>query len=148
MDIDLHWLDTHADTALTAHGDLATDDGLRTAVLLSLFTDRRAASDDALPDGSSDRRGWWADAWPAAAGDQFGSRLWLLHREKQMLTVVARAQTYAKEALAWIREDGIAANVQINAEAVRMGVLGLRVVVSRPDGRVFDDHYQMHVEAR
>ena len=35
---------------------------LTTAVLISLFTDRQARSDDVIPDGTTDQRGWWADS--------------------------------------------------------------------------------------
>lgn len=35
-------------------GDLATDRDLETAVLISLFTDRRASDDDVVPDGTDD----------------------------------------------------------------------------------------------
>lgn len=51
---------------------------LRRAVTISLFSWRRAASDDALDD--ADRQGWWGDCAPSEAGDQIGSRLWLLRR--------------------------------------------------------------------
>jgi phage gp46-like protein len=47
-----------ADLALIDN-DLASDRGLETAVLLSLFTDRRAQPDDVPPSGDpADRRGW------------------------------------------------------------------------------------------
>ena len=40
--------------------DLATEEGLYTAVVISLFTDARADKDDELPAGENDsRRGWW-----------------------------------------------------------------------------------------
>jgi phage gp46-like protein len=61
-DLALHLIDTGAgqppriDVRLDG-GDLSTDDGLETAVLLSLITDRRAEADDVLPDGGTDRRG-------------------------------------------------------------------------------------------
>ena len=45
--------------------DLQGDDGLFTAVIISLFTDRRANADDPLPDericALPDPRGWWGD---------------------------------------------------------------------------------------
>ena len=56
-----------ADLALDGLG-LASDGGLGTAVLLSLFTDRQAALDDVLPAGATDRRGWWGDVVPLADG--------------------------------------------------------------------------------
>jgi phage gp46-like protein len=121
------------DVALDA-ADLATDAGLETAVILSLFVDRRAEPDDALPDGGEDRRGWWADAWPGVEGDRIGARLWLLAREKETLATLRRAEEYAEEALAWLIEDGVARRVGVTAERVRAGLLGLSVEIQRPDG--------------
>jgi phage gp46-like protein len=77
---------------------LTQDEGLETAVLLSLFSDRIARQDDVLPSGD-DRRGWWADAYAEIEGDAWGSRLWLLSREKQTASVLRRAEEYASEAL-------------------------------------------------
>lgn len=130
--------DQGADYALAALG-FAEDDGLETAVILSLFTDRRAEDDDTLPSGD-DRRGWWADAFPAAPGDLIGSRLWLLHREKQIPQTLTRAREYAEEALAWLVDDGVAARVDVTAEVVRSGVLGLTVEIQRTGSTVA--HYR------
>lgn len=124
-------------------GDLAPDDGLETAIILSLFTDRRALPDDPLPDGSDDRRGWWADAW--AEQGPVGSRLWLLEREKDTRDVVNRARDYAEEALQWLVDDGIAERIEVMAGWVEPsgalteqktatiipGVLGLGAVIYR-----------------
>lgn len=114
-------------------GDLASDGTLRTAVVLSLFLDARAKDDDEIPDGSADRRGWWADAY-GRLPDSFGSRLWLLSREKQLPSVLARAKEYAEEALAWLVTDGAARSVLVTPEITRQGVLGLLVEIERPDG--------------
>jgi phage gp46-like protein len=128
------------------NGDLATDRGLLPAVLVSLFTDRRANGDDVLPGdvqgrtgiaGTGDRRGSWQDQFQAVAGDLPGSRLWLLSREKQLPDVLQRAQTYAEESLAWLIEDGIAKSVAAPAEWVAPGVLGLRIVILLVDGSRF-----------
>lgn len=121
-----------ADLALDGAA-LATDEGLRTAVIVSLFTDARARDDDPLP-AEGDRRGWWGDAVPAVPRDRIGSRLWLLSREKRLQSVVARAHDYAAEALAWLVDDGIVASVQVEAEAIGDQTLGLRVEIVRPGG--------------
>ncbi|VUX47847.1 conserved hypothetical protein [Candidatus Defluviicoccus seviourii] len=119
-------------------GDLVTDDGLETAVTLSLFTDRRAQEGDALPGGApaqynGDRRGWWGDALTADA--PLGSRLWLLSREKTLAETAARARTYAQEGLAWLRRAGIAERVDVVATAVPAeSRIELDVVVTRPEG--------------
>lgn len=110
---------------------LATEEGLRTAVLISLFTDARAADGDQLPDGGADRRGWWADTWPEVEGDLTGSHLWLLAREKQVPAVLSRAERYARAALQWLIDDGIAAAVEVVASFPRVGVILLEVTVQR-----------------
>lgn len=115
-------------------GDLAAEDGLRTAVILSLFTDRRARPDDILPEADADRRGWWGDVAAASPDDQIGSRLWLLSREKRRPEVVARAREYAEEALAWLVRDSVARSVKVEAEITPQGWLGLGVVIERPGG--------------
>jgi phage gp46-like protein len=111
---------------------LAEDAALETAVLLSLFSDRRAEPDEAPPDGSDDRRGWWADAYPAAVGDRLGSRLWLLSRSKGTAAVLALARSYAEEALAWLVEDGVAERVEVAAERQGAERLALEVAIHRP----------------
>ena len=124
-------------------GDLVAEGSLRTAVILSLFLDRRADDDDILPNGSDDRRGWWADTVApmtdygigggSASGDHIGSRLWLLSREKQLAGVLERARHYAEEALTWLVEDGVATAVQVTATNPRQGWLALEVTITLPD---------------
>jgi phage gp46-like protein len=128
-DIRTAFKDFSGDWELLSPG-LAEDDGLETAVIISLFTDRRAEADDELPAGD-DRRGWWGDALAEVEGDRIGSRLWLLSREKQLPQVLARAREYALEALQWLIEDGVASAVDVTAEIVRQGVLGLSVEIRR-----------------
>lgn len=123
--------------------DLQLDDGLNTAILVSLFSDRRARTDDQLPGASDDRRGWWADAYPQIDGDLIGSRLWLLSREKELAETLRRAREYAQEALDWLVADGIAARVEVTPSVPRRGVLQLAVAVRRADGR--QENYQYDV---
>ena len=123
MDIGLFYKEKLGFDLWLTGGSLVTDEGLRTAVIVSLFSERRAEPADALPDGSSDRRGWWGDAYAAAEGDRIGSRLWLLGREKDLAAVARRAEEYARESLAWFLEDGIARAVTVAAD-VAGGLLG------------------------
>lgn len=130
-DIAIRW-DTAAGDLLVEADDLAVDDGLETAVILSLFCDRRAEPGDQLPSATDDLRGWWGDAVPDVDADRIGSRLWLLSRSTLSEAVVARAEEYAREALAWLLEDKVAEAVDVTAEVVRYGVLGLAVSITRP----------------
>lgn len=126
-------LEQGVDYALAALG-LELDDSLETAVIMSLFTDRRAEDDDRLPFGESDRRGWWGDAYADVPSRKIGSRLWLLEREKQLPEVLVRAREYALEALQWLVDDGRAARVDVEASFPRTGVLGLEVTLWLPAG--------------
>ena len=122
------------DIALDA-GRLATDDGLRTAILISLFTDARARPDDRLPDDGGDPRGWWGNTHAPVSGRELGSRLWLLGRRKQLPAVLAEAKGYAEEALAWLIKDGIASRVEVDAFIPRDEMLGLAIAITRPNGQ-------------
>ena len=118
-DIALEWYSDlgFAEPAIVAN-DLKPDDGLRTAILISLFTDRRAELGDILPDLAADRRGWWADAVSEIEGDRIGSRLWLLARSKRENQVLDRARQYVREALAWLVEDRICEDFTVAADWV------------------------------
>ncbi len=110
---------------------LADDDGLATAVIISLWTDRQANADDVLPSGT-DRRGWWGDELSATAGDKIGSRLWLNDSAKQLASVLLQDRAYAIEALQWLIDDGVASAVDVVASNPRTGVRALAVAITRP----------------
>ena len=103
----------------------AHDDGLGTAALISLFTDRRASADEVA--APAERRGWVGDALAEVESDRIGSRLWLLKREKQTEETRQRAEEYAREALAWVVDDGLVTDIEVEAAWVAAGMLGLRV---------------------
>lgn len=117
--------------------DLLLDDGLKTAVLISLFTDRRADPDE-LQGGDAWRRGWWADELADEVNDQHGSKLWLLTREKQTQSVAERAREYCVEALQWLIDDGIAATVKVSTSFPSRGILGIEIEIARPSGQRTD----------
>lgn len=115
--------------------DLARDDGLETAVIISLFTDRRASPEQIpveLP--QDDLRGYWGDISNATPSDQTGSLLWLLAREKQLPQVLGRAQQYCREALAWMIEDLVATRVEVTAEFIAQGWMLILVDIYKPTG--------------
>lgn len=128
---DIGGLDIRLDGA-----DLAAEDGLATAVMLSLMTDRTAEPHEVST--GSDRRGWWADAFAEDVNDAFGSRLWLLEREKVLPETVQRARRYVREALQWVVDDGLASDMSVSAFVPRMGWLLVDVVLTLDDaGRRF-----------
>lgn len=67
------WLNVNG-VSVSANAPL---DLLTRAVVISLFTWRRAQPDD----NADQPNGWWGDTWPAVQNDRYGSRLWLLQRQ-------------------------------------------------------------------
>ena len=111
--------------------DLQADDGLDTAILVSLFTDARVRADE-LPPGHSWRRGFWGDAIEDEP-DTTGSKLWLLRREKATQDVLVRARGYVREALQWMLRDGVAVAVNVDTFYRPPGTMNIQVEVVTPD---------------
>jgi phage gp46-like protein len=111
---------------------VALEDTLQTAVVLSLFSDRRAQADDILPSGVTDRRGWVGDEFLGAQGDTWGSRLWLCYVGKVSGDVLERARFAATESLAWLVRDGIASRVDVATSWVASGTGQLDRLAVRP----------------
>ena len=117
-------------------GDLASDRGLQTALLLSLFVDRRASREELERFGMplDDPRGWWGDNHPEVEGDQYGSKLWLLERAKQTQDTLNFARETSRESTEWMFEDGVVTErVQIDAAYPARGLMALGVVAQRPN---------------
>ena len=119
-----------ADVSLLS-GDLEADNGLVTAAVLSLLTDRRATPDELERFGLTDARGYWGDPLADVPDDQWGSGLWLLGRRKQDQETLNLARGYAQEALAWLIEDRVAESVRIDASYPRRGLLALDIEITR-----------------
>lgn len=126
------------DMTITVNGVESTSldqaDALVRAVIISLFSWRRANAEDVV-EGS--RMGFWGDlATPAEPNDRIGSRLWLLAREKILPATFTRAQEYAREALQWLLDDGIASRVDVSAERYGRDGLALVCVIYKTAGGV------------
>lgn len=108
VDAGLVWKDGKADLVLNEAGnDLQDENELKTAVLVSLFTDARASLAQ-VPTPNSDRRGWW--------GAEIGSLLWLLQRAKSTQANLQVAISYIKNSLAWLIAQEIASSIEVNGE--------------------------------
>jgi phage gp46-like protein len=111
--------------------DLVNGNDLTSAVLISLFTDRIAAPDDVILDGTNDPRGWWGDIGEHVP---IGSRLWLLDRSKQTQEVLNKAYDYIVEALQWLVDDGVVDGFNVVTEWTQDSFLGAQVTFFQPSG--------------
>lgn len=134
------------DMTLTINGVESTAassaDELTRAVIISLFTWRRANPDDVI---EGQKMGWWGDA--TVSNDRIGSRLWLLSREKVLPATINRAREYAIEALQWLIDDGVASRVDVSADRFGIDGIALQATIYRTDGSKtalrFDNAWEM-----
>lgn len=134
MDIALKFLDDSNFfdvTFNTQKQDFDIDEGLRTAIIVSLFTDKRVSVDE-LPIEEKFRRGWFGDLFPYDFGDQIGSKLWLLKREKQTNEVLKRAKEYALDALQWMLSDAVAQSLEVVTSYPVDGQILIEIYIQRP----------------
>ncbi|MGZ9668061.1 phage GP46 family protein [Pseudomonas sp. GNP014] len=108
------------------------EDTLTRAVLISLFTWRRAMTDDPVDD--EELFGWWGDSYPTIADDRIGSRLWLLRRVKLTDATQRDAEFYANEALQWLLDDGHVIAIEIISEKHDINRLNLIVILTISGG--------------
>lgn len=88
-------------------------DSLTRAVIISLFSWRRADNSDDI-DSDQSKQGWWGDTYST---DRIGSKLWQLLRQKITDEILTRAEDYSRTALQWLIDDGLVD--QITVKAVR-----------------------------
>ena len=110
-------------------GGLDARSALESAVVLSLFTDRRA------PEGWRpdvlDRRGWWGDgvAEEGASLRPLGSHLWLLRHEVVSDENVTLARLYALEALAWMQTERVCARIDVQTGKIEQPRRGIWIMI-------------------
>ncbi|HCB3268659.1 TPA: phage GP46 family protein [Citrobacter amalonaticus] len=117
-------------------------DPLTRAVVISIFTHRRADHDD----NADVPMGWWGDTWPMVANDRYGSKLWLLQRSKLTNALVNTVRTYIRESLQWMLDDGVVSRVDIDVQRTGINELGNSIVLWRRDGPVtisFNDFWSV-----
>lgn len=134
MDIGISWNPRalRGDWTVTS-GDLVVDPGgLRSAVLLSLFTDGLAPPDYVPPAGSAPgRRGYWGDSFEALS---VGSLLWTLDRSKKSgdLALLNAARDICNTALQWLIDDGVVDTVTVQTIWQQPDVIGIQVTLTKP----------------
>lgn len=93
--------------------DIALDPGIKTAVIISLFTDAR------IPESvhfTGDRRGYWGDVVEKEDYVSTGSLIWTLKRERISRKTIDLLKQYCKDALNWMITDNVADEIIINID--------------------------------
>lgn len=123
--------------------DILRDNTIESSVCIALLTDRRATLEEIItanmqPNFPYDLRGWWADTYRT---NPIGSKLWLNRRRKSTDAVLLSQIQYAKEALAFLIDTGIAKDVIVNAAWTSRGVMEMNIKVIRSDDSITQQNY-------
>lgn len=111
-------------------GDILSADQLDTAILVSLFSDARAAAYEIVKPQL--RRGWVGDL--EKPEDPIGSKLWLLEQARLTSATVAQATNFSKTSLAWMTRDEIALSVAAQARVGETSLFML-ITITKPHSR-------------
>lgn len=148
-DIKFVWNETFLEGDFQCQGgDLLREEGLTTAILISLFSDARADDDDEIDD-KNDKRGWWGDL---ESDTPIGSKLWQHDRAKTTQTTITKVKKTIEDSLQWLIDDEVAEKIDVNV--YRSGIegndrLNFEIKIYQSDGNEiaykFDDLWKMEV---
>ena len=118
------------DWGVTPQGDFITKESFDTAILYSIFGERRASqSEVAAPQF---RRGWVGNE-----GQDFenGSKLWLYEQSRITRTVLNSINSSALDALRWFVNDGLLQNIEANT-TLQNGAVVIEITLYRFNSKV------------
>ena len=96
------------------NGDLYSTDGFTSALLMSIFCERRATPSEVAP--PEKRRGWWGNAFLGFTDFEMGSKLWLLSQARADQNSLNNSITFTNNALEWLVDDKYIDKVNVSAE--------------------------------
>ena len=118
------------------NSEIQTDESLKSAVLVSLFTDVKCEKTE-LPKGELSQGGYFGDA---IFGEKTGSKLWLLKRPKYTNETLIKAKEYAQNALAWLVTDKLAQEVDVETAFNDKKSMSLKVSILKNNNEIESIH--------
>ena len=122
-DVQLTFKDEYFDISFTSDGQLELDSGFDTAILYSLYGEKRA--NEAEIPAANRRRGWIGNE---SLPYENGSKLWLFYQARLTRSVLNSIRNETKNALEWFVEDGLAE--KIDEPVVEVTSLGVEVTAT------------------
>lgn len=115
----------YLDVSIGDSGDFDLEDGLDSSIMVSLFSDSRATSEE-IQDPIL-RKGWWGNEVSEFPGHLIGSKLWLLDQARVTASTVRLTKAYMEECLAWLVKDKYVASIAVeSAPALVNGKTGIQ----------------------
>jgi phage gp46-like protein len=125
------------DFQIDEDGDIRTDEFFDTAILYSLFGERRAAPDEVVD--PERRRGWIGND----SDFENGSKLWLLYQARLTRDTLNRVEDEASKALQWLVDDGYAVAIEDVSATVNNGQVLLGLTIRRSRDRIVRRFYEL-----
>lgn len=120
------------DITIDSTGDINTEDFFDTALLMSIFAERRASSSE-VPD-SRRRRGWIGNE-SNVDGFEIGSKVWLFEQARLNRDTLNGITTAAIDGLQWFLDRGFMVNLAIDT-VLADGQVTLQIDIFRPNSKV------------
>jgi len=141
----LHYYGPNGEEDPFLHAGTSDDDQLYQMVLCCLFSDARADDDADIPDGTSNRRGWWGDHY-GDEDDRSGSLLWTLDRDTLDEQTALDAKGHAEDALQVLVDDEVVSGFTVTTERGGRNRLSMAIEIQRtgepPVSIRFDDLWE------
>lgn len=120
------------DLTIDSTGDILTADFFDTALLMSLYTERRASESEVSE--SRFRRGWIGNE-SFTDGFEIGSKIWLFEQSRLNRDTLNGITSAAIEGLQWFLNRGFAINLAVDTVLVQ-GIITLQIDIFRPNSKV------------
>jgi phage gp46-like protein len=121
------------DISFNDSGDIQGLNSFDTAILMTVFCERRAESSE-VPNNSS-RRGWWGNLLSRVQNFEIGSKAWLLEQARKTEKELNLAITYYQTAFNWFIEDQYAQSIRVDGNLTASGI-AVKITINVPRDNV------------
>ncbi|MEQ8823850.1 MAG: phage GP46 family protein [Filomicrobium sp.] len=122
--------------------DFELTDGLDSAIIVSLFSDRRAYADEVQDPWK--RRGWIGDLVSEEPNDRHGSGLWLYEQRRLTQDTAIGVRNEAVQSLEWMQDEALVTQVEADVLSYpEHRRVDLRITLQLLDGGVVQRAYAL-----
>ncbi len=120
------------DVDIGVNGDILSVDFFDTAIIVSLFAERRADESEVVE--SRLRRGWIGNE--GTPNFEIGSKIWLYEQSRLTRTVINGITIAARQALQTLVDEGFATQIKSVDAVITTTGISLNVIINRPNSKV------------
>jgi phage gp46-like protein len=121
-------------------GDFTLTYGFETALLMSLFCEKRASKSE-VPNLAL-RRGWWGNTVGDWDNYEIGSKLWLLDQARSNPASLNLAKTYSADGLSWLLTDSYCTKIDIDT-SYTINNMNIDITLYRSNDQTINNSYKL-----